>query len=99
MDIIKGLEMVEKMKQANKRYYMKKNGLTDAEKDEKLIEQAKRRLEAYERQKERQRQKRKELGKVRGRPFKTKESEERAATLLIQLNEVHSMTNVLDTID
>ena len=99
MDIIKGLEMVEKMKQANKIYYMRKNGLTDAEKEEKLIEQAKRRLEAYERQKERQRQKRTEVGKVRGRPFKTKENEARVTTLLNQLNEVYSMTNVLDTID
>ena len=62
MDINKALEMVEKRKQAQRLYYIRKRGLVDTDEETKIMEKAKKQMMSYEKQKERQRQQRADRG-------------------------------------
>jgi hypothetical protein len=76
MDIEKGIRLLEIRREVNRRYYVRKHGireLTDEEKALQVAERAIKKLQAYERQKARQMQRRHERGlKPLGRPRKLK---------------------------
>lgn len=95
MDIQKGLEMLDKRRQTNRRYYMRKHGIVEKTAEEKMmqvVERAKKKLEAYERQKQRQKQQRVERGPLpKGRPYKSKENEEHNKVLMEQLKELEKI--------
>ena len=79
--------MIQKRKQYQRQYYIRKHGLTDTDDEIKIIEQARKQMIAYEKQKERQKQQRLERGlKRKGRPFKTMEEKMKVESQMQQLN-------------
>ena len=97
IDINKALEMIEKRKIANKKYYMKKHNI-DGEalilnEEQKTIERANKQILLYQKQLIRQRQQRIDAGpKKQGRPFKSPEREDKVIKLMDQLNDLNSMS-------
>ena len=71
--------------------YRQKHGKTEEEKQAELLEKAQRTAASYEKQKERQRQKRAELGLMCGRPFKNEATMEQRVRLTQQLLEMEKM--------
>ena len=99
MDINKALEMIEKRKQAQRLYYIRKRGLSETDEETKIMEKAKKQMMSYEKQKERQRQQRAERGlKNKGRPFKTPEERAKRENIMEQVGEI-SKLNLLDRLD
>ena len=91
MDIQKGLEMISKRNEANRKYYERHRKDTPEDKEAKAIERAKKLLEAYEQRKLKLKQQRQELNKPRGRPFKCIENQIKSEVLLNELNEIDNL--------
>ena len=71
--------------------YRLKHGKTEEEKQAELLEKAQRKAASYEKQKERQRQHRAELGLKRGRPFKNEATMEQRVMQIQQLLEMEKL--------
>ena len=97
IDINKALDMLEKRKLANKKYYMKKHNI-DGEalilnEEHRMIERANKQILLYQKQLARQKQQRIDAGpKKQGRPFKSSEKEDKAIQLLDQLNDINTVS-------
>ena len=90
IDITKALEMIERKKLANRKYYMKKHNI-DGEalilnQEKLMIDRANKQILTYQKQLLRQRQQRVDAGpKRQGRPFTSQENEEKRNQLISQL--------------
>ena len=95
MDIQKGIDMINRRREINRQYYIRKKGIpddNDDDKEKKLFERIEKQLLAYEKQKERQKRDRLERGlKPRGRPYKARESEDHNIDLMTVLKELNAL--------
>ncbi len=87
MDISRAMDMIQKRKEYQRQYYIRKQGIADTDMETKIAEQARKQMIAYEKQKERQKHQRAERGlKRKGRPFKTPELKLKVESQMQQLN-------------
>ena len=95
MDIQKGIDMINRRREINRQYYIRKKGIpddNDDDKEKKLFERIEKQLLAYEKQKERQKRDRLERGlKPKGRPCKTREGEDRTLDPMTVLKELDAL--------
>jgi nicotinic acid mononucleotide adenylyltransferase len=82
------IQQAVKMIERRREIYRQKHVKTQEEQEVILLEKARRRAEAYEKNLEKQKQKRAAVGAKRGRPFKTAERMEHAMKSLEQLREI-----------
>lgn len=81
--------MIEKRRHAQRLYYLRKQEINETDEEAKILDKAKKQMISYEKQKERQRQRRAERGlNSKGRPFKTTEDKSKADNLIKQLNDI-----------
>ena len=85
------LQQAMKMILRERELYRQKHGKTEEETHAELLEKAQRKAASYEKQKERQRQKRAEMGLKRGRPLTTKERMEPRMMQIQQLQEMEKL--------
>ena len=95
MDIQKGIDMINRRREINRQYYIRKKGIpddNDDDKEKKLFERIEKQLLAYEKQKERQKRQRLERGlKPKGRPYKTSEGEYHNIDPMITLKKLDAL--------
>ena len=85
------IQQAMKMILRERELYRQKHEKTDEEKQAELLEKARRKAASYEKQKERQRQKRAEMGLKRGRPYKTEAAVEQRVMQIQQLIEMEKL--------
>jgi hypothetical protein len=86
------IQQAVKMIERRREIYRQKHVKTQEEQEAILLEKARRRAEAYEKNLQRQKQKRAAVGAKRGRPFKTVERMEHAMKAMEQLREIARLT-------
>lgn len=75
----KALEVIEKRRHAQRLYYIRKRGINETDEEATVLDKAKKQMISYEKQKERQRQRRAGRGlNSKGRPFKTTKDKSKA---------------------